>query len=384
VKRKFQIIGILIITLLTYFNVVQAQGYKINKVVIDAGHGGTDPGCIGSKTKEKDIALLLATKLGDYIKQYFPTVKVIYTRSTDTFVELYKRAQIANDNKADLFISIHCNANPSKAPYGSETYVMGLHKSQANLDVAQKENASILMEDSYITNYDGFEPNTEEAYIIFSLYQNAYLDLSQNLAIKIQKQMKEKVGLYDRGVKQAGFLVLYKTAMPSILFEAGFLSNLKDEEFLSTAKGQDYVASGLFRAFKEYKNELEKNSMDKDKEDSVPEIKNDTLPYHTIVKDISKEVNDTLVNNIVFKIQFATCDVKKPINSPDFKELKDVQEVYHNGLYKYLTGNEKKSGDALALLKKVHDLGFKDAFIVAFQNGERISPQQAMKLIKKN
>lgn len=383
-KRKFQIIGILIITLLTYFNVVQAQGYKINKVVIDAGHGGTDPGCIGSKTKEKDIALLLATKLGDYIKQYFPTVKVIYTRSTDTFVELYKRAQIANDNKADLFISIHCNANPSKAPYGSETYVMGLHKSQANLDVAQKENASILMEDSYLTNYDGFEPNTEEAYIIFSLYQNAYLDLSQNLAIKIQKQMKEKVGLYDRGVKQAGFLVLYKTAMPSILFEAGFLSNLKDEEFLSTAKGQDYVASGLFRAFKEYKNELEKNSIDKDKGDTFPEIKNDTLPYHTIVKDTTKLVNDTLVNNIVFKIQFATSDKKKPINSPDFKELKDVQEVFHNGLYKYLTGNEKKSSDAIALLKKVHDLGFKDAFIVAFQNGERISPQQAMKLIKKN
>ncbi len=382
-KRKIQIFGTLILILLTYFNVLFAQGYKINKVVIDAGHGGTDPGCLGSKTQEKEVALSISLKLGGYIEKNFTDVKVIYTRSTDTFVELYKRAQIANDNKADLFISIHCNANPSKTPFGAETYVMGLHKSQANLDVAQKENASILMEDSYLTNYDGFEPNTEEAYIIFSLYQNAYLDLSQNLASKVQKQMKDKVGLYDRGVKQAGFLVLYKTSMPSILIEAGFLSNAKDEEFISSVEGQDYIASGIYRAFKEYKIELEgKKNNDSLKQDTVS--KKDSAVYNIIVKDTSKTSADTSRKVIVFKVQFAASSVKKPLNSPDFKELSDVQEYFHNGMYKYVTGNESSYEGAMKLLAKIQEKGFKDAFIVAFLNGERISPQEAMKLIKKN
>jgi N-acetylmuramoyl-L-alanine amidase len=383
VKRKIQIFGTLGLILLTYFNVLFAQGYKISKVVIDAGHGGTDPGCLGTKTKEKDVTLSIALKLGGYIEKNFPDVKVIYTRSTDVFVELYKRAQIANDDKADLFISIHCNANPSKTPYGTETYVMGLHKSQANLDVAQKENASILMEDSYLTNYDGFEPNTEEAYIIFSLYQNAYLDLSQNLATKVQKQMKDKVGMNDRGVKQAGFLVLYKTSMPSILIETGFLSNAKEEELLSSAKGQDDIASGIFRAFKEYKIELE-GSKDTSKLKMDTISKKDTAVYNEVVKDTSKISSDTTKKVIVFKVQFAASSVKKQLNSPDFKGMADVQEYFHNGMYKYVTGNESTSEGAMKLLAKVQEKGFKDAFIVAFKNGLRISPQEAVKLIKKN
>ncbi|MFH0865476.1 MAG: N-acetylmuramoyl-L-alanine amidase [Bacteroidota bacterium] len=382
-KRRIQFFGTLVLILLTYFNVLFAQGYKISKVVIDAGHGGTDPGCLGTKTKEKDLALAITLKLGEYIEKNFTDVKVIYTRKNDSFVELYKRVQIANDSKADLFISIHCNANPSKTPYGAETYVMGLHKSQANLDVAQKENASILMEDSYVTNYDGFEPNTEEAYIIFSLYQNAYLDLSQNLASKVQKQMKDKAGMNDRGVKQAGFLVLYKTAMPSILIEAGFLSNAKDEEFVSTPEGQENIASGIYRAFREYKIEMEgKKNTDSLKQDTV--LKKDTAAFNMLVKDTSKISGDTSKKVIVFKVQFAASSVKKPLNSPDFKGLADVQEYFHNGLYKYITGNEPASEGALKLLAKVQKTGFKDAFIVAFMNGERISPQEAVKLIKKN
>lgn len=382
-KRKIQIFGTLILILLTYFNVLFAQGYKISKVVIDAGHGGTDPGCLGSKTMEKDVTLSISLKLGGYIEKNFTDVKVIYTRSTDTFVELYKRAQIANDNKADLFISIHCNANPSKTPYGAETYVMGLHKSQENLDVAQKENASILMEDSYLTIYNGFEPNTEEAYIIFSLYQNAYLDLSQNLATKVQKQMKDKVGLNDRGVKQAGFLVLYKTSMPSILIETGFLSNNKEEELISSAQGQENIALGIFKAFKEYKIELEGiKKTDSLKQDTVSP--KDSTAYNPINKDTSKISTDTSKKVIVFKVQFAASSVKKPLNSPDFKELADVQVYFHNGLYKYVTGNESTSEGVLKLLVKVQEKGFKDAFIVAFLNGERISPQETVKLIKKN
>jgi len=385
-KRSFDFFGIACLLLLTFFNVSLAQSYKISRVVIDAGHGGHDPGCIGSKTKEKDVTLSIALKLGGLIKKNFPEVKVVYTRNTDVFVELFKRAQIANESKADLFISIHCNANPSKNPYGVETYVMGLHKSQANLEVAQKENASILMEDSYLNNYDGFDPASTEAYIIFSLYQNAYLDQSLSLATKVQAQMKEKVGMFDRGVKQAGFLVLYKTAMPSILIETGFLSNTKDEIFLCTVKGQESIASGIYKAFKTYKNELEGNTTLANQ--NKLESEDTAVTYRQIVNDITVTAKDTSIkviekNEIVFKVQFAASSVKKSVNSADFKGLKDVQTYFNNGLYKYVTGSESTPESAMTLLEKVHGIGFKDAFLVAFLNGERISPQEAMKLIKK-
>jgi N-acetylmuramoyl-L-alanine amidase len=391
VKRSFDFFGIACLLLLTFFNVSLAQSYKISKVVIDAGHGGHDPGCIGSKTKEKDINLAIALKLGADIEKNSPDVKVIYTRKTDEFVELYKRAQIANENKADLFICIHCNSNPSKASCGTETYVMGLYKTQANLAVAQKENSSILLEDSYTNNYDGFNPSSPEAYIIFSLYQNAYLDRSLNIATKIQKQVKDKVGIYDRGVKQAGFLVLWKTAMPSILIETGFLSNLKDESFLSTAEGQESIALAIYKAFKIYKNELDGNNTTLTTNQNELERKDSAVTYKQIVNDNTVTAKDTsikviphVLDEIVFKVQFAASSIKKPVNSPDFKGLKDVQTYFNKGMYKYVTGNEFTSNSAMTLLEKVHGMGFKDAFLVAFLNGERISPQEAMKLIKKN
>ena len=208
------------------------------------------------KAKEKDIALTIALMVGHYIEKNYPNVSVIYTRREDKFIELFQRAEIANKNKADLFISIHCNASPSANPYGVETYVMGLNKSEANLAVAKKENSSILLEDDYKRKYDGFDPNSPEAYIIFSLYQNAFLDQSLSLASKIEKQF-EKAGRFDRGVKQAGFLVLYKTTMPGMLIETGFLSNRNEEEFLLTDAGQNKIAQSIFKAFKEYKNERE-------------------------------------------------------------------------------------------------------------------------------
>lgn len=385
-KRIIEIFGISGLLLLTYFNVCVAQNDKISTVVIDAGHGGKDPGCIGSKTKEKDINLAIALKIGDYIEKNFPTVKVIYTRKTDVFVELFKRAQIANENKADLFICVHCNSNPSKVSSGAETYVMGLYKTQANLAVAQKENSSILMEDGYTNNYDGFDPNSTEAYIIFSLYQNAYLDQSLSFATDIQKQIKSKTAMYDRGVKQAGFLVLWKTAMPSVLVETGFLSNATDEEYLSSAKGQDIIANGIFSAFKVYKADIEGKKIKSDTEITTPK---DTSAKPLTKKDSIVSKKDSLANSsgkkeIFFKVQFASSSVKKALNSPEFKGLKDVKEYFHNGMYKYVTGNETTFEKALTLLDTVHNLGFKDAFIVAFLNGERISPQDAVKLIKKN
>jgi N-acetylmuramoyl-L-alanine amidase len=380
VKRVFVFFGIVLLLGLTSFNQPAQKEFKITKVVLDAGHGGKDPGCIGSKTKEKDITLSIVLKLGKLIETNFPDVKVIYTRNTDVFVELYNRAQIANQNKADLFISIHCNANPSKTPFGVETYVMGLHKSQANLDVAKKENSTILLEDDYSNKYDGFDPNSSEANIIFSLYQNAFLDQSLNLASKVQKQTKSKLGLFDRGVKQAGFLVLYKTTMPGILIESGFLSNAKDEEFLSTAKGQEYMASAIYSAFKGYKEELEGNTAQQSTNSDII----DSTYYKKITVKPDSLQNITAKKEIFFKVQFAASPAKKSLTSPDFKSVQDVQEYFHNGMYKYVAGYCKTLSEANILLKKIQDAGFKDAFVVAFVNGERISAQEAVKLIKKN
>lgn len=230
--------------------------FKIRTVVIDAGHGGKDPGTVGKSIKEKDVVLKIALKVGEYIEKNIPEVKVIYTRKTDVFIELNERAAISNRNKADLFISIHANAISSPKTYGTETWVMGLHKSEDNLAVAKRENSVILYEDNYQEHYEGFD-NSPESYIMFSLMQNAYLENSLKFADKIEKQFKNKAGRHSRGVKQAGFVVLYKTATPSVLVEAGFLSNETEEKFLGTDNGRDLIASGIYRAFKEYKSEVE-------------------------------------------------------------------------------------------------------------------------------
>jgi N-acetylmuramoyl-L-alanine amidase len=261
---------------------------------------------------------------------------------------------------------------------------MGLYKTQANLMVAQKENSSILLEDSYAHNYDGFNPGSTEAYIIFSLYQNAYMDQSLSFATLVQKQIKNKAETFDRGVKQAGFLVLWKTAMPSVLIETGFLSNNKEEDFLASENGQDNIAHSIFKAFREYKNELEGNK--KIINDTIQS--NDILPYQKNIKDTTVKTSDTTKKNslkdkIIFKVQFATSSANKPLNSPDFKGMKDVQQYSQSGLFKYVTGNESSPESAMTLLGKVHDMGFKDAFIVAFLNGERIPPQEAINLLKK-
>ena len=230
---------------------------SITKVVIDAGHGGKDPGTIGKKSQEKEITLQIALKLAALMREQCKDVTVICTRTTDEFVELFERAEIANRSKADLFISIHCNANPKNSFHGAETYIMGLHRTSANLEIAKKENASILMEPDYSTNYQGFDPNTDESYITFTLFQNAFLDQSTELASDIQDEMKDRVGMNDRGVRQAGFLVLYKTTMPSVLVETGFLSNPEEERFLMSQKGQQYIASAICRAFTKFKAKIE-------------------------------------------------------------------------------------------------------------------------------
>ncbi|MDV3308192.1 MAG: N-acetylmuramoyl-L-alanine amidase [Cyclobacteriaceae bacterium] len=231
--------------------------FKLSKVVIDAGHGGHDPGTHGRKYKEKDIALAIALKVGKYIEQNVPDVQVVYTRTDDSYVPLDKRADIANKADADLFISIHVNSIRNNTTYGTETWVMGLHRSESNLEVAKRENAVILLDENYEERYEGFDPNSPESYILFSLTQDAYYESSLKMAQKVEHQFKTRVGRNSRGVKQAGFVVLYKTAMPSVLVETGFITNPQEEEYLGSERGQDLIASGIYRAFKEYKLEVE-------------------------------------------------------------------------------------------------------------------------------
>jgi N-acetylmuramoyl-L-alanine amidase len=255
-KRREFILKSSALAALPFFPFPSSNDFKIRTVVIDAGHGGKDPGTVGKFLKEKDVVLKLAIKVGEYIEKNMPEVKVVYTRKTDKFIELGERAAISNRNKADLFISIHANAIANPSTYGTETWVMGLHKSEENLAVAKRENSVIQYEDNYQERYEGFD-NSPESYIMLSLMQNAYLESSLKFADKIEKQFKNKAGRHSRGVKQAGFVVLYKTATPSVLVEAGFLSNETEEKFLGTENGQELIASGIYRAFKEYKSDVE-------------------------------------------------------------------------------------------------------------------------------
>ena len=359
---------------------------RIRKVVIDAGHGGEDPGALGKRSKEKNIALTVALKLGTYIKENFPEVEIIYTRKTDVFIELYRRAQIANSNKADLFISIHCNSTTKPDAFGVETWVLGLNKSQANLEVAKKENGSILFEKDYANQYDGFDPYSPEGNIIFSLYQNAFLNQSLQLADLIQKQFTNHFGRHNRGVKQAGFLVLYKTTMPAALVELGFLSNPQEEDYLMSENGQNQLASAIYKAFKEYKAKFEGGMLiegdDKQTNETIVKVNNtnDSVLKNAGIDSTSKQ-NITSKNEIYFRVQVAASSVKRSLNAPEFKGLPDIRLYIQNNTYKYTSGNYSSIEEAVNYQHEVQKMGFHDAFIVAFLNENRITPAEAIKII---
>jgi N-acetylmuramoyl-L-alanine amidase len=247
----------LAITLLNSSSTLLRREFKIDTVVIDAGHGGKDPGTHGKNLKEKDLVLKVARRVGDLIEKNIPGVKVIYTRKDDRFIPLDERAAIANKNKAQMFISIHANASPSTTVNGTETWVMGLNKSQGNFEVAKRENAVILLDENYKERYEGFDPNSAESLILFELTQSAYQESSLKLASKVEHQFSKRVGRKSLGVKQGPFWVLWRTAMPSVLVEVGFISNTEEEKFLATEDGQELIASGIFRAFRDYKSEVE-------------------------------------------------------------------------------------------------------------------------------
>jgi N-acetylmuramoyl-L-alanine amidase len=356
----------LTVLLLLAVMIASAQ-YQVNRVVIDAGHGGKDPGAVGKHSREKDIALAIALKTGEYIEKYLPGTEVIYTRKTDVFIELHRRAQIANESKASLFISIHCNAAKSTAPYGTETYVMGLHRSEANLEVAKLENAAILNEENYSDMYEGFDPNQDEDYITLTMFQDAFLEQSTILADEIQRQFRERVKRKDRGVFQAGFLVLYRTAMPGVLVETGFITNEEDERFLMSEDGQAYLASAIYRAVKYYKEEMER----KDNKASVAS------------RDYVQEPEPVKPPDIFFRVQFLSSKSKINLSEKKYRDIPDIREYRQDGLYKYSSGNFTRYEDALQHLNHMRSVKkYKDAFMISFRDEERISLEEARQLIK--
>jgi len=362
--------------------------FGVKVVCIDAGHGGKDGGCLGSNSKEKDVALAIALKLGKYIQENYKDVKVVYTRDTDVFIELGERARIANRAKADLFICIHANASESKTALGTETFVMGLHKTAANLKVAERENSVILLEDDYKTKYSDFDPNSPESYIMITMQQNAFVDQSLILAAKVQKQFTDRVGRKDRGVKQAGFLVLHQTSMPSILIETGFLTNVEEEKFLTSNIGQDYMASAIFRAFKEYKQQLESKDKNETPKDTVKKVlvkddKEKKEPKENKKDKKKHKGGDAEVEKgVVFKVQIATSSVKLELIPENFNGVEGVSIYEAGGLFRYTVGKEKNMTEANSLQLQLRNKGFKDAFIVAFSDGERIPISEALKLQK--
>jgi len=343
---------------------------SLKRIVIDPGHGGRDGGCSGKNSKEKHIALSVAKKLGGIINTYYPEIEVIYTRTRDRFIPLHQRAYIANSKKADLFISLHCNAiRIGSSVRGSETYVMGLHTAKENLDVTKRENESILLEEDHQHNYTSIDPNSPEGHILLSSYQNAYLDQSIMLATEIEKEIKRQALGKSHGVKQAGFHVLRMTAMPSVLVEMGFLTNSHDESFLRSTSGQNKMANALFTAFQNYKYKVELNN--------TPTIVADN-EYRERTKAVITQPAPTRstvpasTNQVEYRVQIASFRESININKGKWL-LVDyiIEEAEEDGRVRYFaTGFEDVESAQNAQLH-LRRIGFDDAFLVQYVNGRR-------------
>ena len=353
--------------MLTSFYPFHPGEYGLNKVVIDAGHGGKDPGAIGvDKMQEKNVTLDIALKVGEQIKKNHPNVNVVYTRDNDVFIGLTERAKVANQMNADLFISIHADAAGSSSAYGTETFALGLHKSAANLETAKRENQAILLEDNYEVKYEGFDPTSDESLIAIGLLQQASLTQSLTIASKVQEQFTA-IGRRDRGVKQAGFVVLWKTTMPSVLIETGFITNVKEGRFLNESENRGLIASCIYKAFDSYKSDLDKLYAPTEKK---AEPKSDP-----IVKS----------NEVSFRVQVMSSPTQLDMKPENFKGFEDVRELKtEKGSYKYTIGNELTFEDGVNLQKQVREKGYEDAFLIGVYQGKRISVSEANSIIKKN
>ena len=336
-------------------------------VVLDAGHGGHDHGNKGNGYKESEISLNIVLKVGAALEK-LPNVKVIYTRKTDVFIELRQRAAIANKADADLFVSVHCNAHNSNA-FGTETFVLGLHKSQANFEVAKKENEVIYLEDNYKEKYGGFDPNAPESLIGMVLMQEEYLDQSILLASLVQNNIVNNLKQNDRSVKQAGFWVLHNTYMPSVLIETGFLTNKKEGEYLNSSKGQTEMAREINKAIESYIKSL---SMMDDKI-KHPEVKE--LELEKAIETTKEDIFD----GIVFKVQLAASNKKLEPNPGNFKGLREVFRDKEDGMFKYYYGETSDYNKIQVMRTFVQQKGFPAAYIVAFKNGKKVNLPELLK-----
>ena len=400
-------------------------------VVIDPGHGGRDPGAVGAKAKEKNINLSVALRTGKYISENLKDVKVIYTRDDDTFLGLDERAEVANRNKADLFISIHSNAMTDKRFTGAETYVLGQTMDEANLQVAMKENSVITFEKDYETKYEGFDPNSVESYIIFSLMQNTYLRQSTEFATMIQSQFRDRVGRKDRGVRQAGFQVLWRTTMPSVLVEMGFITNAEEEKFLVSEQGQDYLASAIFRAFRDYKQTIDSRSGVRNGRVIAPDAaraagNNDTAagrvtqvlpaqqeskPVESNAKNEEKAADQpmkseimatvpavktdsgvetskpgnasvTVADGIYFMVQVAAMPRNRALTQSQLKGLDPVTRIDDGERIKYASGKFVLYDDALKHRRTLTGR-YPDAFVIAVRAGKIMPLREAIELQKR-
>ncbi len=395
--------GFLILFLSIFASSVAAQEKKF-VVVIDAGHGGHDPGAMGKISREKDINLAVAKELAKLMENN-KELKVVLTRKTDKYLTLQERADIANENHADLFICIHTNSSKSSSAYGAETYTLGLAKTNANLEVAMRENSVILLEENYQTKYQGFDPTSVDSYIMFEFMQDKYLDKSIEFASLVQQHL-DRNGRLDRGVRQAGFWVLHRSACPSTLIELGFISNLEEELFLSSEYGQKKMAQAIYTAFLDFKKEHDKRNgkpnstsvsnqaPSKKSENIVSESQNN---YSTPIQQAEIEnINTANITNQekqtenilpstqqpVFKLQILASKKKLSPQANELKGLKSVDYYIENELYKYTVGAETDY-NKIVQLKNNLSAKFPQAFIVAFVNGKKVDVKEALRLTGK-
>ncbi|MDD7886314.1 N-acetylmuramoyl-L-alanine amidase [Flavivirga sp. 57AJ16] len=329
-------------------------------VVLDAGHGGHDPGNLGNGYKEKDIALKIVLEVGKELEKN-PNIKVVYTRKKDVFIDLFVRGQIANKANADLFVSVHCNAHNSQA-HGTETFVLGTHRNQTNFEVAKKENSVIFLENDYEKNYAGFDPNSPESVMSILLSQEEYLDQSIMLASLIQNKFTHSLKRKNRGVKQAGFIVLHQTVMPSVLVETGFLSYKKEGSYLNSKKGQQQMSNSIVSAILEYKSSLEKNVND-----------------YSIINDTAETVESTTLNDIIFKVQIAAGSTPLETKPYNFKGLEGISRLKDGNVYKYFYGATPNYDKIKELEEEAAEKGYTSSFVVAFKAGKKIALIDALK-----
>ena len=381
------------ILILFFISLVLNVGAKDFIVMIDAGHGGKDPGAVSAngKVREKDVTLKVALLVGDAIAARYPEVKVLYTRKTDKFVGVSERARMANKAGADLFISIHVNAAENRSAKGAETYTLGVEeaRTERSLEVAKRENGVILLEEDHEKTYANFNPNSPESYIIFEYMQSEFVKESIHLAQYVQENFASDANRKDRGVRQAGFLVLNATSMPSILVELGYVSNAEEAKYLATSSAQQRLSNCISKAFDRYYADLVKlksATSGTEVSNAVRTSTEQSASVNPSLQDVHERVSTsddaTSADVPIFKVQIFSSSKLLANGDGAFKGLSPVSYYEEKGLYKYTYGSSPNYNEILQIKRKVNEK-FKDAFVVAFIKGERVDTQQAIALFRK-